>query len=115
MSGSERYPDLNGIFIKVSKSKKVKNLEYYASTHYLATSGKMFFYVNDKKIKFNNSDSIWISPFIKHGFSGNGSIIKISNGECIDYQDIYEINNIYNYKKILKRIHKDNMNWGYEV
>jgi len=115
MSASERYPDLYGIFIKVSKSKKVKNLEYYASTHYLATSGKMYFYVNDKKIKFNNSDSIWISPFVKHGFSGNGSIIKISNGECIDYQDIYEINNIYNCKKILKRIHKDNMNWGYEV
>ena len=25
-------------------------------------------------------------------FLGEGSLIKISNGECFDYQDIYEIN-----------------------
>ena len=43
MSASEKYPDLFGIFIKVSKKKRVQDLEFYASTHYLATSGKMFF------------------------------------------------------------------------
>ena len=114
MSASEKYPDLFGIFIKVSKKKKVKDFEFYASTHYLATSGKMFFYINNKKIRFENGDSLWVSPFLKHGFSGDGSIIKISNGECIDYQDIYELNNLFDYKKIIKRIYKDNINWGYD-
>ena len=114
MSSSERYPDLFGIFMKVFRAKKIKDLIYYASTHYLATSGKMKFYVNNKSYKFNSGDSIWISPYTEHGFSGKGSLIKISNGECLDYQDIYEINKIYNYKNILKRIHKDNLNWGYE-
>ena len=47
--------------------------------------------------------------------SGDGSIIKISNGECIDYQDINEINNLFDYKKTLKRIYKDNINWGYDT
>ena len=70
--------------------------------------------INNKSYKFNSGDSIWISPYTEHGFSGKGSLIKISNGECLDYQDIYEINKIYNYKNILKRIHKDNLNWGYE-
>ena len=93
----------------------VKDLEFYASTHYLATSGKMFFYIKNKKIRFENGDSIWIAPFLKHGFSGDGSIIKISNGECIDYQDINEINNLFDYKKTLKRIYKDNINWGYDT
>lgn len=114
MSASEKYPDLFGIFMKVSKKKRVKDLEYYASTHYLATSGKMFFYIKNKKITFANGDGIWISPFIKHGFSGNGSVIKISNGECMDYQDISEINNLFDYKKILNRIYKDKINWGYD-
>ena len=114
MSASEKYPDLYGIFIKVFKKKKVQDLDYYASTHYLATSGKMFFYIRDKKIKFTSGDSLWVSPFLKHGFSGEGSIIKISNGECLDYQDISEINNLFDYKKTLNRIYKDNMNWGYD-
>ena len=30
-------------------------------------------------------------------------IIKISNGECLDYQDISEINNLFDYKKTLNR------------
>ena len=47
-------------------------------------------------------------------FLGKGSLIKISNGECLDYQDIYEINNIFNYKDVLKRAHKDKINWGYQ-
>lgn len=114
MSASEKYPDLYGIFIKVYKKRKVKDLVYYASTHYLATSGEMFFYLKDKKIKFNNGDSIWVSPFLKHGFSGEGSIIKINNGECIDYQDICEINNLFDHKKVLSRIYNDNINWGYD-
>ena len=115
MSASEKYPDLFGIFMKVSKKKMVKDLVFYASTHYLATSGKMFFYIKNKKIRFENGDSIWIAPFLKLGFSGDGSIIKISNGECIDYQDINEINNLFDYKKTLKRIYKDNINWGYDT
>ena len=49
MSTSQKYPDLYGIFIKVFK-KKVQDLDYYASTHYLTTSGKMFFYIRDKKL-----------------------------------------------------------------
>ena len=114
MSSSKRYPDLYGMFIKVSKNKKVKDLIYYASTHYLATSGKMNFHVKNKNHIFKKGDSIWISPYMQHGFSGEGSIIKISNGECIDYLDIYEINKIYDYKTTLKRIHKDRINWGYE-
>ena len=53
--------------------------------------------------------TLWVSPFLKHGFSGEGSIIKISN-ECLDYQDISEINNLFDYRKTLNRIYKDNMN-----
>ena len=114
MSASERYPDLYGFFMKIFKKKRIKDLMYYASSHYLATSGKMKFYINNKTYEFRKGDAIWISPFISHGFSGEGSIIKISNGECLDYLDIYEINKIYNPNYILRRIYKDEENWGYD-
>tara|TARA_B100001057_G_scaffold500933_1_gene618963 strand:+ start:6997 stop:8316 length:1320 start_codon:yes stop_codon:yes gene_type:complete len=114
MSASERYPDLFGFFIKVSKKNKSKDLFYHASTHYIVTSGEMYFNVNTKSQIIKKGDAIWIAPFIRHGFSGKGSLIKISNGECLDYQDIYEINNIFNYKHVLKRAHKDKINWGYQ-
>ena len=81
MSASERYPDLYGFFMKIFKKKKTKDLMYYASSHYLATSGKMKFYINNKTYIFEKGDTIWISPYINHGFSGDGSLIKISNGE----------------------------------
>lgn len=114
MSASERYPDLYGFFMKIFKKKKTKDLMYYASSHYLATSGKMKFYINNKTYIFEKGDTIWISPYINHGFSGEGSLIKISNGECLDHLDIYEINKIYNPNYILKRIYKDQENWGYD-
>ena len=114
MSASERYPDLFGLFMKVYKSRKVKDLIYYASSHYLATSGKMKFFVNNKTYNFDKGDAIWISPYISHGFSGKGSLIKISNGECLDYLDIYEINKIYNPNYVLRRVYKDEQNWGYD-
>ena len=64
----------------------------------------MNFHVKNKNHIFKKGDSIWISPYMQHGFSGEGSIIKISNGECIDYLDIYEINKIYDYKTGKKSI-----------
>jgi len=113
MSSSLRYPDLSGLFIKVSNQRKVEDLIYCYSSHYLATSGEMKFKIQNKTIKFNKGDSIWISPFIEHGIYGLGSVIKISNGESLDYRDIYEINKIFDADRILKKIHKDKGNWGY--
>tara|TARA_X000000950_G_scaffold288405_1_gene405023 strand:+ start:3850 stop:5163 length:1314 start_codon:yes stop_codon:yes gene_type:complete len=114
MASSERYPDLIGNFIKVSNSKNIKDLCDYASSHYLVTGGKMSFNIKDKKINITNGDAIWISPFLSHGFSGEGSLIKISNGECLDTNDLNQILNIYKPRETIKRSYKDSKTWGYE-
>ena len=59
-------------------------------------------------------DALWMSPFTIHGFSGKGSILKISNGESLDSNDLSEILNLYKPKKTLLRSYKDNLSWGYE-
>ena len=49
-----------------------------------------------------------------HGFSGKGSLIKISNGENLDTSDLNEILNIYKPIETLNRSYQDRISWGYE-
>ena len=114
MASSERYSDLFGYFIKVSRSKKVKDLCDFASSHYLITDGEFNFNIDNKTIKVKKGDAIWMSSFKSHGFSGKGSLLKISNGECVDSSDLREILNIYKPVETLKRSYKDRISWGYE-
>ena len=114
MASSERYTDLFGYFIKVSNKRKVKDLSDYASSHYLITSGNFYLNIDNKKIKIKKGDAIWMSSFKLHGFSGNGSLLKISNGENLDSADLSEILNLYNPKQTLERSYKDKISWGYE-
>ena len=114
MASSERYTDMFGYFIKVSNKNKVKDLSDYASSHYLITSGNFYLNIDNKKIKIKKGDAIWMSSFKSHGFSGNGSLLKISNGENLDTADLSEILNLYNPKKTLERSYKDKISWGYE-
>ena len=114
MASSERYSDLFGYFIKVSGSKKVKDLCDFASSHYLITDGEFNLNIDNKTIKIKKGDAIWMSSFKSHGFSGKGSLLKISNGECVDSSDLREILNIYKPVETLKRSYKDRISWGYE-
>ena len=114
MASSERYMDMFGYFMKVSKPKKVKDLYDFASSHYLVTNGNLRLNIDNKRIKLKKGDAIWMSSFKQHGFSGDGSLIKISNGENIDASDLSEILNLYNPKNTIERSYKDKISWGYE-
>ncbi len=114
MASSERYSDLFGYFIKVSGTKKIKDLCDYASSHYLVTNGSFNFNIDNKSIKIKKGDAIWMSSFKLHGFSGKGSLTKISNGENLDTSDLNEILNIYKPIETLNRSYKDRISWGYE-
>lgn len=114
MASSERYPDLFGCFIKVSSKKKIKDLCYYAASHYIVTDGELNLNIDNKSIKLKKGDSIWMSPFKSHGFCGTGSLINISNGEGIDTSDLREILNVYKPRKTIERSYKDKISWGYE-
>ena len=114
MASSTRYPDLFGIFICVSKKNKNKDLIDYASSHYLVSDGTLNLNIENKMIKLKKGDALWVSSFVKHGFDGSGSLIKISNGESMDTSDISEISRLYNIKKTLIRSYQDKKTWGYK-
>ena len=120
IANSARYPDLFGYFLKVkNKNKKsIQDLMNSACSHYLVTGGNMKFNILDKNVNktFNLSkdDAIWVSAFTKHGFTGEGSLIKLSDGQNINYLEKQELIKTFNLKSTLKRGRDDKQTWGYD-
>mgnify|MGYP000031157839 CR=1 FL=1 len=61
------------------------------------------------------SMTVWVATYTKHGFSGNGALIKISDGQNFNYLEKIDIGNTYNLKMTLARGRKDKINWGYDT
>ena len=118
MASSKRFQDLSGYFIKVDKNKKVYDLMDSVCSHYLVTDGNIYFHSKNSKntssINMKKDDSIWVSAYCEHGFSGKGSLIKISDGQNINYLEKFDMINLYNPLKTLIRGRKDKVNWGYD-
>ena len=67
-----------------------------------------------KSINIKKDDSIWTSAFSKHGFTGSGSLVKISDGQNINYLEKIDLINTYKIKNFLNRAKNDLLNWGYD-
>ena len=59
-------------------------------------------------------DCLWMSAFTYHGFTGNGSLLKISDGQNINYLEKEDLINTYDVNNVLKRAKDDKQNWGYD-
>ena len=122
IAGSSRSTDLSGYFIKVKNLKdKIKfDLNDSNCSHYLVTKGNLtFHYKNSQgkkidKLKLKTGDSIWVSSYSIHGFTGDGALIKISDGQNFNYLDKLELTNTYKLKETLIRGKNDKVNWGYD-
>ena len=121
IANSSRFPDLFGYFIKVKNQlkKQVLDLMDTNCSHYLVSNGKIKFHVkrdkNEESIDIKEGDAIWISAYTKHGFTGKGSLIKISDGQNINYLEKIDLINTYNLKNTLARGRNDKVTWGYDA
>ena len=68
----------------------------------------------NKIIDLKKDDAIWLSAYTKHGFTGSGSLIKLSDGQNINYLEKQELIKTYNLKKTLIRGREDKQTWGYD-
>ena len=120
IANSKRFPDLSGYFMKVKNKKSafLKDLFDSKCSHYFVTGGKLKIHIEsqNKKITKNlvNGDCIWISAFINHGFTGSGSLLKISDGQNISYLEKEDLTNTYNINGVLNRVRGDMQNWGHD-
>lgn len=121
LANSKRFPDLSGYFMKVSNSKKnfVNDLFDSKCSHYFVTGGNIKIHINENNEKITkelkNGDCIWISAFTFHGFTGKGSLLKISDGQNINYLEKEDLMNTYNVNHVLRRAKNDIQNWGYDT
>ena len=78
----------------------------------------MRMHISDKNKKISkdieNGDCLWISAFTRHGFTGTGSLLKISDGQNISYLDKEDLTNTYNINSVLNRVTGDVQNWGHD-
>ena len=88
-------------------------------SHYLVTNGTVVLHIEDKNetknIKLNEGDAIWVAAYIKHGFTNDGALIKISDGQNINYLEKLDLINTYNLNTTLLRGRKDKQNSGYDT
>ena len=121
IASSARAPDLTGYFLKVqNKTKKnITDIIDNNCSHYLVTKGSLNFFAIEnnkiKKLKISEGDSLWLASYTKHGFSGDGALIKISDGQNFNYLEKIDLTNNYNLKMTLARGRKDKINWGYDT
>ena len=120
IANSKRFPDLSGYFMKVSnKTKKFVNDIFDSKcSHYFVTSGKIKANINSDKKKITKNlkegDCLWMSAFSYHGFTGEGSLLKISDGQNINYLEKEDLINTYKLNDVLKRTKNDVQNWGHD-
>jgi len=120
MSMAPQCTDLIGLFVKVDKPHQTDlDMEDFSCSHYFVTGGKPVIHWldpdrNDRHQELEEKDALWIAPFVQHGFSGEGSLIKLGNGEGLSYLDQIEMSNAYGLANVLKRGRHDDQVWGYD-
>jgi len=113
MSAAPSLPDLTGLFMKVdtSATERALDLNDHSASHYYTTGGAMIFRWAGGEQTIEAGDALWVGPYVRHGFSGNGSLIKMGNGEGTTYLDQFEMSNSYQLADTLRRGWRDRQTW----
>lgn len=127
IAASSLLPDLVGMFMRVDKpqasaaeSHDLLDLLDYGVTHYLVTGGTLCFHIEQvgggsTVVPLAAHDSLVVAPFIAHGFSGTGNLLKLGSGEGCSYLDLMELTNTFRASDTLRRGRRDPHNWGYDA
>ncbi|MEW9553281.1 histidine kinase [Nonomuraea sp. NPDC050783] len=118
LAGAPHLPDLSGLYLRVSGEEGADLLEP-AETHYLVTGGdlRLHWITADGGTESRELDAdgtAWVAPFVRHRWSGDGSLIKLGSGRHLTYLDLYELSNTYAPAATLRRGRRDGRSWGYD-
>ncbi len=58
--------------------------------------------------------SVWVAPFVRHRWLGEGSLLKFGSGSHVGYLDLLELTNVYDPAATLRRSYRDRRGWGYQ-
>jgi len=118
-------PDLVGLFMAVDRPvdpslpEDALDLCDHGESHYLVTDGEVVLRWREADGTVSIAElgpdcTAWIAPYVEHGWTSTGSLIKLGSGEHLGYQDQIELTNTFAPAATLRRGRHDAIGWGYE-
>lgn len=122
LAAAAHLPDLTGLYVLIENdsAEPVLDLCDMGETHYLVLAGEvtLWWRQDDDRIgsaPLTADGSAWVSPFVAHGWSGSGSVVKLGSGRHLSYLDHFELSNTFGAQQALLRGHRDRLGWGYDT
>lgn len=113
LAGAAHLPDLTGLYLRVDGRGEA--LCELGDTHYLVRGGEVTLWWRDgREVVLREDDSVWVAPFVAHGWSGSGDLVKLGSGRHVSYVDMVELSNTFGAAEVLRRARRDRLGWGYD-
>ncbi len=122
MASAPHLPDLVGLFMRVPPRPGEPELDLtgHSETHYLVGSGglALSWREPDGSVRTEQlfaDDSIWVGPFVEHGFGGEGSLACMASGNHLGHLDQLALSGTFDARSTLARGRRDRATWGYDI
>ncbi|SES37318.1 hypothetical protein SAMN05216188_14314 [Lentzea xinjiangensis] len=114
LAGTAHLPDLTGLYLRVNGRGEA--LCELGDTHYLVRGGEVTLWWRDgREVVLREDDSAWVAPFVAHGWSGDGELVKLGSGRHLSYVDVIELSSTFGAAEVLRRARRDRLGWGYDA
>jgi hypothetical protein len=120
MASAPHLPDLSGLFMRVRRPGRPElDLCDGRETHYMVVSGTPSLTWRDAdgsiaERRLTADASAWLAPYVAHGWSGDGAVIRLSSGPRLGYLDQFELTNTFAADTTLARGRRSTTSWGYD-
>jgi 2-hydroxyethylphosphonate dioxygenase len=122
LAAAPHLPDLTGLYVHVDNAtpEPVLDLCDLAETHYLVLDGEVTLWwrqdgAGTGSALLTGDGSAWVPPFVAHGWSGSGSVVKLGSGSHLSYVNHLELSNTFQPQWVLRRGRRDRLGWGYDA
>ncbi|MEU5692004.1 histidine kinase [Actinosynnema sp. NPDC020468] len=119
LAGAGHLPDLTGLYVRVDGDAARLDLSEFGETHYLVRGGAVTLRWRRadggvSAAELTEDDSAWVAPFVAHGWSGRGDLVKLGSGRHLSSVDFLELSNTFRPGTALRRGRRDRLGWGYD-
>ncbi|MFF3570928.1 histidine kinase [Nocardia jiangxiensis] len=122
LAAAPHLPDLTGLYVRIDNDTPAPVLDLcdLGETHYFVLDGEITLWWRQDgdgigSARLTADGSAWVSPFVAHGWSGSGSVVKLGSGKHMSYLDYLELSNTFQARQVLRRGRRDRLGWGYDA
>ncbi len=123
MASASHLPSLCGLFMMICSRKTTGratlDLVDSTETHYMVFDGEATLAWDlpdgsDVEAQLATNSTAWVAPYVRHGWTGEATVIRLSSGRHVSYLDQLELTNTFGAEATLRRGWRDRRGWGYD-